>query len=158
MDESDEICRMVLLELRNIIRAFDIQSKYLEKQYGLTGPQLLILQELKKTGESTVSAVAKKVSLSQATTTTVLDRLEQRNLIRKTRSTVDKRRVYAEITDEGVTLISGNPHVLQERFISRFKSLPKWEQTSILSVIQRVVSMIDADKVQSSSDFSDNSI
>ena len=158
MNSADsKIYDLVLIALRQIMRAFDIQSKYLEKYFGLTGSQLLILQELSRSGESKVGDIAKRISLSQATVTNILDRLEGRGLVRKRRSEIDKRKVMVLITDSGKAILEKNPSLLQDRFIEKFKTLPQWEQTYILSVIQRIVSMMDADEIRTDSDFISNS-
>ena len=67
MERIDE----VLVALRRIIRATDLHSKYLAKTTGLTAPQILLLQTLRNKGEDTVGGLAKEMSLSQATVTTI---------------------------------------------------------------------------------------
>lgn len=57
----------VLISLRKIIRAIDLHSKKLAKEFGLTGPQLLILMEINKYEGITLSKIAKNVNLSNAT-------------------------------------------------------------------------------------------
>lgn len=70
----------VLIALRQIIRAIDLHSKKLERESGLTGPQLLIMQIIHEEGPVTSSVLARSVSLSQATVTTILDRLEKKGI------------------------------------------------------------------------------
>ena len=69
MDKSHTISEKVIITLRQIIRAIDIQSKYLYKCYGLSGPQLIILRELSGVPEISIGHLAKEISLSQATVT-----------------------------------------------------------------------------------------
>ena len=66
----------VLVSLRRVIRATDLHSKHLAKISGLTAPQILLLQAIRKLEGAPVGQLAKEVSLSQATVTTILDRLE----------------------------------------------------------------------------------
>lgn len=91
----------VLVALRRVIRATDLHSKRLSKHAGLTGPQLLIMRTIRDLGEVTIGTIAENVSLSQATVTTILDRLEHRKLVYRVRSTRDKRKVHAHLTEEG---------------------------------------------------------
>lgn len=77
----------VLVALRRVIRATDLHSKRLSKHAGLTGPQLLIMRTIRDLGEVTIGTIAENVSLSQATVTTILDRLELRKLVYRVRST-----------------------------------------------------------------------
>src|SRR5690606_11278231 len=75
----------VLIALRRIIRATDMYSRHLSKVAGLTAPQLLVMQSIANRGEMTMGEIADEVSFSQATITTILDRLEKRELIQRTR-------------------------------------------------------------------------
>ena len=130
------------------MRAVDIQSKQLVKEYGLTGPQILILKELYSKEGITVSEIAANINLSQSTVTNILDRLEKRGLISRNRSEADKRRVNVHIKEEGMEMIKNDPSLLQEHFVERFRKLPDWEQSSILSALQRVATMMDATEIE----------
>ncbi|MBZ2190183.1 MarR family transcriptional regulator [Alcanivorax sp. JB21] len=140
----------VLIALRRIIRATDMYSRRLSKIAGLTAPQLLVMQAIARQGEMTMGDIADEVSLSQATITTILDRLEKRELIQRLRGSTDKRRVYAHLTESGTELLARAPTPLQEEFISRFASLSDWEQSLILSSLQRVAAMMNADDIDAS--------
>lgn len=140
----------VLVALRRVIRATDLHSKQLSKHAGLTGPQLLIMRSIRDLGKVTIGTIADRVSLSQATVTTILDRLEHRKLVYRVRSTQDKRKVHAHLTEEGVAILARAPEPLQEDFIRRFQSLAEWEQTMILASLQRVANMMDADELDAS--------
>lgn len=140
----------VLITLRRIIRAADLHSKHLVKTAGLTAPQLLLLQAIRERGDVTIGELAKEVNLSQATVTTILDRLEKRELVYRVRSQQDKRKVNAYLTESGGEMLSSAPIPLQAHFIRRFRSLPDWEQTMILSALQRVGHMMDAEHLDAS--------
>lgn len=140
----------VLVALRRVIRATDLHSKQLSKHAGLTGPQLLIMRTIRDLGEVTIGTIADHVSLSQATVTTILDRLEHRNLVYRVRSTRDKRKVHAHLTDEGDEALDRAPLPLQDNFIRKFQNLDQWEQSMIVASLQRVANMMDADDIDAS--------
>jgi DNA-binding MarR family transcriptional regulator len=84
---------IVVSTLTQINRSIDLQSKKLTKRYGITGPQLIVLKEIHKSSDRPISAIAREVSLSQATVTSILDRLEQQGFAQRERSSQDKRKV-----------------------------------------------------------------
>jgi DNA-binding MarR family transcriptional regulator len=137
----------VLIALRRVIRATDLHSKYLAKTTGLTAPQILLLQAIRDKGEVTIGELANKISLSQATVTTILDRLEKRKLVSRERSKKDKRKVHAYLTDEAFTTLRNAPVPLQDQFTRQFNELDEWEQTMIISSLQRVAQMMDAQHI-----------
>ena len=134
----------VMIALRKIIQAIDMNSKKLVKRVGLTGPQLVILQEISNHGEVTAGEIARAVSLSQATVTGILERMEKRGLLARQRSDRDKRRIMVSITGTGEQVLRDAPPLMQEAFVERFTSLQDWEQTMILSALQRLVLIMDA--------------
>ncbi len=140
--------RDVLVALRRIMRAIDLHSRHLMQQHGVSGPQLVILQELAHIGEAPIGTLAKAVSLSQATVTGIMDRLEKRDLVKRRRDENDKRRVLVEVTSEGKRLLLAAPPPLQESFVREFTQLEVWEQSLILSSLQRVVSMMEATELE----------
>jgi DNA-binding MarR family transcriptional regulator len=140
----------VLIALRRVIRATDLHSKHLAKTSGLTAPQILLLQAIQNHSESTIGKLANEISLSQATVTTIIDRLEKRNLVVRERSQEDKRKVRLLLTDEGKTTLANAPTPLQEQFSDQFSKLQDWEQTLIISSLQRIATMMDAEEIDAS--------
>ena len=138
----------VLIALRKIIQAVEMNSKKLVKRVGLTGPQLVILQEIARAGDVTAGEIARAVSLSQATVTGILERMENRGLLARERSASDKRRIMVRITESGSKVLNDAPPLMQEAFVERFAGLQEWEQTMILSALQRLVSIMDAKTIQ----------
>ena len=140
----------VLTSLRRVIRATDLHSKRLSKTSGLTAPQILLLLAIRKLEGSTIGQLANEVSLSQATVTNILDRLEKRELVQRERSTVDKRKVHVHLTERGDEVIMNAPTPLQDQFARQFNDLQEWEQTMIIAALQRVAHMMDAEHIDAS--------
>jgi len=137
----------LLIALRKVIRAIDLHSKHLSKTSGLTSPQLLIMLEIDKASGVNSSQVAKSVNLSAATVTNILDRLENKDLISRVRNTQDKRKVSLSLTENGKALILNAPQALQEHFIENFSNLAQWEQSQLLSSMERLAGMMDANEI-----------
>ncbi|WP_417440888.1 MarR family winged helix-turn-helix transcriptional regulator [Idiomarina sp.] len=143
MEKYEEL----LLALRKVIRAIDLYSKQLNKYSGLTAPQLLILREINAANGITASKVAQNINLSPATVSNVIERLEHRQLIHRHRNEQDKRRVSLYLTEQGLTLLEKAPQPLQEDFIEKFQALDEWEQSLLLSSMQRIANMMDAERL-----------
>lgn len=141
METHDEM----LVALRQITRATDMHSKRLVKEAGLTSPQLLLLKGISELGQTSMRQLADHTNMSQATATTIMDRLESRQLVERIRSDTDKRKVHATLTDAGRALLAQAPTPLQERFIRRFQALEAWERSLLLSSLQRIAAMMNAD-------------
>jgi len=103
----------VLVAIRRIIRAIDLQSRKLVQSHGITGPQALILKEVGRGKPLTAGELANNVSLSQATITDIFKRLERRCLLVRERSEEDKRRIIITLTEQGQSLIAKSLPLLQ---------------------------------------------
>ena len=143
--EMTRHCRDVLIALRKIMRAIDIHSRSLSRDYGITMPQLLLLQEVAYCNGISVTELGKSISLSQATVTDIVARLEKKGLVVKRKSGVDKRCVELFETQACNDLLRKAPPPLQAKFIRRFSRLEQWEQLMILSSLQRVVDIMAAE-------------
>lgn len=143
MQKDEEL----LIALRRVIRAIDMRSKKLNKEAGLTGPQLLVMQNIAKTPGIMVRQIAQNINLSPATVTSILDRLELKVLVERVRSTEDKRRVGVFLTEQGESMLIKAPLPLQEHFVNRFGQLQEWEQSQMVATMQRIASMMDAENI-----------
>lgn len=140
----------VLTNLRRVIRATDLHSRQLSKSSGLTAPQLLVMTTINQHPEYTISEIGREISLSQATVTTIVDRLEKRGLLRRVRSEIDRRRVHPQLTDSGSEILRSAPTALQHNFVEQFEKLEDWEQAYLVAALKRVAQMMDAEQLDAS--------
>jgi DNA-binding MarR family transcriptional regulator len=141
---ADDRSHEVLIALRRIIRATDLQSKQLFKTAGLTIPQVVVLQSIRDMGEVTTGQVSERVNLSQSTVTSILDRLESRGLVERYRSVADRRVVHLRLTKQGRTVLRKAPSLLHERFVAAFTALKPARQTQIIDALEEVAGMMGA--------------
>lgn len=140
----------ILVALRRIIRATDLYSKKLAREHTLTAPQLICLRELQARDGLTLGELAHAVSLSAATVSGILSRLETRKLVERQRGATDRRRVRSYLTREGRKLVASAPRPLQESFSARLDSLSAGERESILRSLETIVEMMGASELDAS--------
>ena len=134
----------IVAALRRIIRAVDLHSRRLHERHGLTGPQLATLQAAERLEAASAGTLARAVHLSHPTVTGILTRLEKRGLVRRARGEHDRRTVTVHVTAAGHELLAAAPSLLQDEFRHGLARLEDWENSLILSTLQRIASMMDA--------------
>jgi DNA-binding MarR family transcriptional regulator len=149
MNDS-ELIDEIMISLRRVIRAIDQHSRTLIQTHGLTGPQALMLTEIARSDGITGSELAKRASLSQATVTDVVKRLEAKGLIARGRDEKDKRKFVLVATEKGKDLIKDSVPLLQERFAKRLLELKDWERTQLLASLQHIAEMMNAEDMDAS--------
>jgi len=137
----------ILRALRRIIRAVDLYSRQLSIRHSLTGPQLVCLRQLMTAGPMTPGQLARDISLSPATISGILDRLERRGYLTRNRRPEDKRQILVTLTEDGRKLVKRTPLPLHERFTQRLARLPESRQAEIDRVLQKVVAMMEAEEI-----------
>ena len=75
------------------------------EQFGVTSRQVTLLWLVKRSPGLTLKALADAEAISAPALSGQVDRLEQRGLLVRLRSTVDRRRVGLELTPEGERLL-----------------------------------------------------
>ncbi|MGB0468170.1 MAG: MarR family winged helix-turn-helix transcriptional regulator [Pontibacterium sp.] len=140
MDKSQD----ALVLLRQIIRATDLHDKHISRSTGLTPPQLLTMQTLRSLAPLTSGALAKELGLAQATVTSILDRLENKGYVVRERGKEDKRKVWVELSESGTELLKGSPTTQQDIFIRQFEDMANWEQSMVISSLERVAHILNA--------------
>ena len=140
----------ILRSLRKIIRAIHVYSRKLKQDFTTTAPQLICLHCLEREGPMTLSDLARQVSLSASTTNGIVDRLEAKGLVTRTRSRQDRRKVELAVTQAGRELTASAPPLLQEQFSQALRRLPELEQAAITLSLDRVVELMGAGHLDTS--------
>jgi DNA-binding MarR family transcriptional regulator len=89
-----------------------------------------------------VGALARKVSLSAATLSGILDRLEAKGLVERTRSQSDRRSVVVRVTREASRWFDGDLSLFDAESSNRLAALSNHERQSILDALNRLTNLL----------------
>ena len=134
-----------LIALRRILRATDQFGRELAQAVGLTAAQLRVLQIVVEKGHCTATEISKRMRISQATVTSLVDKLVRQEMVSRERSQTDRRQTNIVATAKGRQAIEDAPDPLQQRFVRKFAALEDWEQATLIASLERVAAMLDAD-------------
>ena len=144
----DNRSSIALVALRRILKATELNSRELAQQSELTTSQFLLLQHVAQQGQALPSGIARAIELKQATITVLLNQLEEAGLVTRSRDTEDRRRVWVRLTDAAHAILEQSPDLLQSRFKIAFDKLEDWEQSMIITTLERIAMMLNADEVE----------
>lgn len=136
-----------LVSMRQILRSVDMNSKKLSRVTGLSTSKLLILQTVEDFKKASIGQLAQEVSLTQATVTHIVDKLQAGGFVTRERSDQDKRKVFVRLTSKGEGVLNSAPTVLQDKYSEAFAGLEEWEQMQIATVLKRVATMFGAERI-----------
>jgi DNA-binding MarR family transcriptional regulator len=109
----------------------------------LTLSQYAILQSLSERETARVSDLAYEASIAPSTATRILDALERRAIVRRTRSVEDRRGVTVSLTDFGRQALRAQDEWMRERQRNFFDGLPSVERELAPDLLVRLAALID---------------
>lgn len=137
-----------LITLRRIMHVTDTNARALARRTGLTLAQMIVLEIVAEDDRTTPKEIARRSGVSQATITSLIDKLEARELVTRRRSVQDRRLIRVAATEAGRRLLANAPNPLYAAFSAKFEALPEWEQLMLLAGLERVSNLMNADTVE----------
>ena len=135
----------VLIKLRKILRSVNLESKRIEKDFGVSIPQLLVLQFLESSQEyrSTASKIKEYINLNASTVTGILQRLEQKGYLIKQASNQDKRSSHIVLTAKGAEFLQHAPTTQQELLTQKLQGLSNEQMEELERNIDLLIQIMD---------------
>jgi MarR family transcriptional regulator, organic hydroperoxide resistance regulator len=144
MDENSKRLAEIIDNIRRVFQVVNEHSKRAEKDTGITGPQLWAIKTIAEYAPIKGAELARRMYLHPTTIVGILDRLEARGLVVKTRSKVDRRIVEVELTEQGKTLVANAPEVAQGLLVKGLETLPEENLRRISDGLEELVRILGA--------------
>ena len=126
----------LLTKARNQITAeMDTALKHLD----ITGPQMGILLAMQRGMASTPFELSKMLSVDTGLMTRMLDKLETKGLLARSRSVDDRRVVNLVLTKKGDEIAAAIPDIALEVLNARLKKFTKVEFEELLRLLNKFI-------------------
>jgi MarR family transcriptional regulator, organic hydroperoxide resistance regulator len=113
-------------------------TKTLARAKDLTGPQLSVLKGLEQIGVLSLSALSEQIHARNSTVTGIIDRMEQNGLVRRERSSEDRRVIQIRLTRKGLAIARETPLEPMTLLVSALASLGEDDTKALLRILRRV--------------------
>jgi DNA-binding MarR family transcriptional regulator len=141
--QPDRIQQTIYL-IRKLMQAGAYYTKELNKKYNVSAPQVACLLALLEDGPMALSQIARKIMVNSSTLTGIIDRLEQKALVTRTRTSLDRRVITIELTEEGRRVAENAPPPIQLKIVEGLKQLDEGEREQIIQALSKLAEMIDS--------------
>jgi DNA-binding MarR family transcriptional regulator len=140
----------ILIKIRKIVRSINLESKKIQKEYGVSIPQILCLNFLQNSPsyQSTQGEIRKFLNLNSSTVSGIINRLEKKGLLARLPKSGDKRVVNISLTSKGDDLIKNIPSLLHEQLSSKLQYLSEEKLQQVQSSLNELVDMLDIENVK----------
>jgi DNA-binding MarR family transcriptional regulator len=142
----------ILIKVRKIVRSINLESKKIQKEHGVSIPQVLCLSFLYRSPgfQSTQGEIRKFLNLNSSTASGIIQRLEKKGYIARLPKSADKRVVNITLTSEGERCLSKIPSLLHEQLSEKLQTLEA-EQLQVLEKgLDMLVTMLNLQAVEAS--------
>lgn len=142
----------VLINIRKIIRSINLESKRIEKEYGISIPQYLCLNLLSNHSEyrATAKEIGDYLNLNPSTVTGIISRLERKGYVAKLPNELDKRSSFIYLTALGAKMANSIPNLLHEKLTDKLKKLPEEELMKLQEALGLLVGFMEVENVDAS--------
>lgn len=134
----------VLRQFRLVYGSVKQHFRDVERECGISGSQLWLLRRVATTPGIGVSSLAECLSIHQSTCSLLVEKLVGADLVSKTRSTEDQRRVGLEITAAGRRLLKRAPGPVEGVLPEALRQLPEAALRSLHINLNELVSQLTA--------------
>lgn len=132
----------VVRNFRVAVRAVQAHSAWVERQCGLSAAQLWALWEVDRAPGISVSEIARRLSIKPATASNLLDKIEAKDLLRRSREGPDQRVVQLFVTEEGAKLLATAPLPAQGALLDALTRLRQDELNELTQGLEALVDIL----------------
>jgi DNA-binding MarR family transcriptional regulator len=142
----------ILINIRKILRSINLESKRIQKEYGISIPQYLCLNFLQSQEEynATLTEIKNHLNLNASTVTGIITRLEARGYIAKLPNQNDKRSSKIYLTALGEKAVNSVPDLMHEKLTRKLKDLSDAELTQVKQSLDILVNLMEVNSVDAS--------
>ncbi|HEY5692566.1 MAG TPA: MarR family transcriptional regulator [Cyclobacteriaceae bacterium] len=140
----------ILIDIRKIVRSINLESKRVQKDFGISIPQLLCLGHINRTQNkvATHKELMDLLSLNSSTVTGIINRLEKNKLVKRLPKSGDKRVTSIGITPEGGEVVLKSPDILHDQLVNKIRGLPQSTQIKIKEALTIIVEAMEIEEME----------
>lgn len=135
----------ILIKIRRIVRSINLESKKVQKDFGVSIPQILCLEYLKSSPNymATQRRIREHLNLNSSTVTGIIGRLEKKGLLARLPKSGDKRVTHITLTSAGDTLLRKTPDLLQQRLALKLQCLTNEKILEMSTTLDLLIEMLE---------------
>ena len=140
---NEDVIKDIVESIRRLVRAEYLDSQKMSKQYGLTGPQSLVLRLLIKKGALSSADLSRQMYVTPSNITGIIDRLEKKGLVERIRKQGDRRVALITLTQSGQKLGKTIPDPIEKKIVNQLSDLEPENLQILAMTMNQIINLID---------------
>lgn len=146
----------VVQSFRRITKSIHEFSKAVDREYGITGPQLWAMMTIQELESCSAGDLADRLFVHPSTITGVIQRLEEKRLINRQRRADDRRAVVLSLTPLGKKLLHRAPMRTPGHVVKALEVMPSDEVAQLRLLLDSLVEHMQIQDVETRFLYSDD--
>ncbi len=142
----------IIIKIRKIVRSINLESKKIQKEYGVSIPQILSLNYLNESAnyQATQGELRKFLHLNSSTTSGIINRLENKGLVARLPKLGDKRVVTIALTSKGEKLLKQIPSLLHLQLSNKLEKLDEKTFKNVEISLDLLINLLEIEGIEAS--------
>ena len=149
-DKGDVAIDETIVAMESLLRKINFilskRGRSVLREFDLTPPQFVALSQVHHHPGLAMSDLCRKMQLTNATVTGLVDRLEQKTLVERIRDPEDRRTIRLRTTELGETLFTKSLQARQRRLAADVAGFSDEEKSQLVGLLQRLVESMASPK------------
>lgn len=143
--EKEAVIKEIVGEIRQLYRSVYHESMEMRRRFGLTGPQSATLRVLARSDPLSSAELSRKLFVTPSNMTGIIDRLENKGLVKRIQKKGDRRIMLISLTRKGVEVSESLPDPIEKKLILGLADLDIEEIRELHQAMNRILYLIDAE-------------
>jgi DNA-binding MarR family transcriptional regulator len=146
--EQQKSIHEIVAAVRKLVRSVYLDSTRTGRKFGVSGAQNLVLRNLNSHGPLSSADLSRKLFVTPANMTGIVDRLETKGLVGRQRKAGDRRVVLITLTEAGQELSDSLPDPVESKLRYGLRDKSPEEVAHIALSMTTLLSLVDAEDIE----------
>ena len=139
----------ILIKIRKIVRSINLESKKIQREHGVSIPQVLCLNFLHNSPnyQSTQGEIRKFLNLNSSTVSGIINRLEKKGFLARLPKSGDKRIMNIALTSSGDKLLDNIPSLLHEQLSQKLQKLDNDNLKTVEESLDTLINLLEIQRI-----------
>lgn len=133
--------------IHKLLEVFEYKNEYQHQTSNIQPQDMYVLERIFLNGKILAKDISKQYSIPPSTLTGIIDRLENRKLIERLRTNVDRRAIELVATPEGEMAVE--KHIKEDKIFSKnfFNALEQEKNKKLKELLEELLNNINKDSL-----------
>jgi len=146
--ENESTTQNIVADFRRLSRAVYLDASRTSKEFGLTRSQSQVLKNLLTHGSLSSADLSRKLYMTPANLTGIIDRLEKKGLVERIRNLGDRRVVLITLTESGRDLSIRLPDSIEKKLAAGLMDLPPEQIRMLSKAMSQILQLMEVQDIE----------